>query len=433
MTSTVDTTPPPPPAEALRAQAELLLALDDGVVTDELPAPPHGDPLLMLHELRVHQIELEMQNEELRRAQIELEHSRARYFDLFDLAPVGYLTLSEMGLILEANFVASKLLGLPRGALVGKRFSAFIAVPDQDAYYLFRKAVLERDILHTCTLRMVAHEGGTFWANLDAIEAKRDGQSPVVRVTLTDSSAHVSAREALQTLNLELERSNSDLEQFAYAASHDLLEPLRSVSGSVQLLQKRYGGQLDATADTFIHHAVDGSKRMQAMIMDLLAYSRVRADGEDNQPVSMKLAFDLACGNLGEAIVQSAAHITCGALPTLQGHQGQLTQLFQNLVGNALKFNGGKPAVVEVEAQQQAKGWLFSVKDHGIGIEAQYLERIFKLFQRLHTREEYTGTGIGLTLCKKIVERHGGTIWVESVPGVGTTVFFTLPALTPKI
>ena len=418
----------PEATPTLRDQAELLLALDDGAVADDLPAPPHGDPLLMLHELRVHQIELEMQNEELRRAQIELESSRARYFDLFDLAPVGYTTLSELGLILEANFAASKLLGIARRPLVGKRFSVFITPADQDAYYLFHKTVTQSDTLHTCTLRMVNHEGNTFWADLEAIEAKREGQSPVVRVTLTDASARVNAEHALHALNQELARSNSDLEQFAYAASHDLLEPLRSVSGSVQLLQKRYGGQLDATADNFIHHAVDGSKRMQAMIMDLLAYSRVRADGQDDQLVSMRHAFDLACGNLGDAIVQSAAHITCGELPTLKGHQSQLTQLFQNLVGNALKFHGKEAAAVDVQATKQANSWLFAVKDHGIGIEPQHLERIFKLFQRLHTREEYAGTGIGLTLCKKIVERHGGTIWVESVPGVGTTVFFTLPA-----
>ena len=431
MPETLKPKPATPPS--LRDQAEQRLALDDGAAAKDLPIAPQGDDTLMLHELRVHQIELELQNEELRRAQIELESSRARYFDLFDLAPVGYLTLSELGLILEANFVASKLLGLPRGALVGKWFSAFIAPPDQDAYYLFSKTVLERNILHNCTLRMLAHGGVTFWAHLEAIEATREGLSPVVRITLTDSSAQVSAHHALKTLNLELARSNADLEQFAYAASHDLLEPLRSVSSSVQLLRKRYGGQLDATADNFIRHAVDGSTRMQSMIKDLLAYSRVRADGTDNHAVSMQLAFDQACGNLGEAIVQNAAQIICGELPMLQGNLGQLTQLFQNLVGNALKFNGGKPAVVEVQARRQANDWLFSVKDHGIGIEPQYLERIFKLFQRLHTREEYAGTGIGLTLCKKIVERHGGTIWVESVPEVGTTVFFTLPATSVSV
>ncbi len=410
----------------MRSEAELRLAVHQGAQAGAVTTPPPDDPEQLLHELRVHQIELEMQNEELRRAQIELECSHARYFDLFDLAPVGYLTLSMPGLIIESNFVASRLLGQSRRALFDQRLSAFIAPADQDAYYLFNKACSERSVLQSCTLRMVGDQGRTFWANLEAIVAHREGDSPVVRITVTDASAQVAAQQALQTINRELERSNDDLEQFAYAASHDLLEPLRSVNGSVQLLQKRYSGKLDATADTYIRHAVDGSTRMQAMIMDLLAYSRVRADVNDDQPVSTRQAFDQACGSLKDAIAQSAAHITCGELPDVKGNLGQLTQLFQNLIGNAVKFNGGSAAVVHVQAHKQANGWLFSVKVHGIGIEPQYLERIFKLFQRLHTREEYAGTGIGLTLCKKIVQRHGGTIWVESVPGAGATVFFTI-------
>ena len=421
----------PLPQGSLRDQAELLLALDDGAVGNDLPASLKGDLVLMLHELRVHQIELEMQNDELRRAQIEIESSRARYFELFDLAPVGYLNLSELGLILEANFMASEQMGLLRSQLVGKRFAALVAPTDQDTHYLFRKAVLDSGTLQSCTVQMVKHDKTPFWADLEAIEARREGMSPVIRVTLKDATERVESEQAMQRLNSELARSNTDLEQFAYAASHDLVEPLRSVSGSLMLLQKRCASQLDATAGTYIHHAVEGSVRMQAMIKDLLTYSRVRVDRKDDQPVPLRLAFDRACGNLGEVIVESEANISCGELPVLRGDLGQLTLLFQNLIGNALKFHGDKPPVVSVKAQRQTTDWLFSVTDQGIGIEEKHLERVFNLFKRLHTQEEYAGTGIGLTLCKKIVERHGGTIWIESSFGVGSTFFFTLPDLHP--
>ena len=423
----------PLPKVSLRDHAELLLALDDGAVGNDLPAHLKGDLVLMLHELRVHQIELEMQNDELRLAQIEIESSRARYFELFDLAPVGYLNLNEIGLILEANFMASEQMGQARSQLVGKRFSASVAPADQNAYYLFRKAVLESGTLQSCTVQMVKHDNTPFWADLEAIEARREGMSPVIRVTLKDATERIEAEQAMQRLNYELARSNTDLEQFAYAASHDLIEPLRSVSGSLMLLQKRCASQLDAAAGNYIHLAMDGSNRMQAMIKDLLTYSRVRVDRKEDQPVPLRLAFDRACGNLGEAIVESAASISCGDLPVLRGDLGQLTQLFQNLIGNALKFHGNKPPVVSVKAQRQATDWLFSVTDQGIGIEEKHLERVFNLFKRLHTREEYAGTGIGLTLCKKIVERHGGSIWIESSFGEGSTFFFTLPDWAPAV
>ncbi|HBL57236.1 MAG TPA: histidine kinase [Cyanobacteria bacterium UBA8803] len=225
----------------------------------------------------------------------------------------------------------------------------------------------------------------------------------------------------------ELARSNAELAQFAYVASHDLQEPLGIVASYTQLLAKRYRGQLDAKADKFITYIVEGVTRMQTLIQDLLGYSYLGRASKNFQPTDCKAACDLAIANLKIAIQKSGATITLGELPTVMADATQLVQLFQNLIGNGIKYRSNKPPFVEVKAQRQEDKWLFSVRDNGIGIEPQYAERIFMIFQRLHTREEYPGTGIGLAICKKIVEHHGGRIWMESQLGHGATFYFTIP------
>jgi PAS domain S-box-containing protein len=246
--------------------------------------------------------------------------------------------------------------------------------------------------------------------------------------------ARLQAEAALRDANDELERqarelmrSNAELQQFAYVASHDLQEPLRMISSYTQLLMRRYGDRFDKEAKEFMDYVVDGAARMKQLIEDILAYSRIGTRGRDFRTVQSEAAFGKALVNLRGAIEAAGAKVTHDPLPAVEADEAQLAQLFQNLIGNALKFAGEEPPHVHVSAAQQPNSWEFAVRDNGIGIDPQYFERIFMVFQRLHGKSEYPGTGIGLAICKKVVDRHGGRIRVESQPGRGSTFFFTLP------
>ena len=250
-----------------------------------------------------------------------------------------------------------------------------------------------------------------------------------MRAQLADQARLGAEREmALEAGKHELERSNAELQQFAYIASHDLQEPLRTISSYLQLLSRRYQGKpLDESADQFIEFAVDGAKRMQNLIQDLLAYSRVGTMTRDVAPADCAALVTEVVATLHASITEKGALVVHEGLPVVAASPDQLRQVFQNLIGNALKFSPAVPEV-RISAQRQVGQWLFTVRDNGIGLDPAHAERIFIIFQRLHTREEYAGTGIGLALCKKIVERHGGRIWVESHPGQGAAFHFTLPA-----
>jgi light-regulated signal transduction histidine kinase (bacteriophytochrome) len=225
----------------------------------------------------------------------------------------------------------------------------------------------------------------------------------------------------------DLVRSNRELQQFAYVASHDLKEPLRMVTTYVQMLDRRYGNTMDADAKEYINFAVEGSKRMYALVEDLLTYSRVETSVVPFEQVSMDQVMLTALKDLGETIETSGATVTATDLPEVHADPQQMVQLMENLIGNAIKFRREEPPSVRITALHGSNEWIFAVQDNGIGIEKEYKDKVFQMFQRLHPRETFPGTGIGLAICKKVVERHGGRIWFESEPGEGTTFFFSLP------
>ncbi len=251
-------------------------------------------------------------------------------------------------------------------------------------------------------------------------------KNQMILLAIEDITERKQAEKLRQTVE-ELARSNRDLEQFAYAASHDLQEPLRMVASYVQLLERRYKDKLDSDAKEYIAFAVDGATRMQKLINDLLIYSRVSSRGKKLKQADFASALEEAMANLRVSIEDSGTVITYDKLPEIHADESQLIQLLQNLIDNAIKFRSEDVPRIHISARENQNEWLFSVEDNGIGIDPQYAERIFVIFQRLHDKESYPGTGIGLAICKKIVERHGGRIWVESDPSKGSTFFFTIP------
>jgi len=253
----------------------------------------------------------------------------------------------------------------------------------------------------------------------------RDGKVEMMAVFASDITEHKLAEIQILKQKDELERSNQELEQFAYVASHDLQEPLRKIASFITLLERRYKGALDENADRYIHYVVDGATRMQGLINDLLTYSRVGKQYSEQTMVDCSHVLAQVLRDLEQVITDNDAQIIVGALPKLWGNSVQLRQLFSNLLSNAIKFKGQNLPEIHIKAEQQHGKYVFSFRDNGIGIEREYNERIFQMFQRLHTKEEYPGTGIGLAVCKKIVEINGGRIWFESKYGLGTVFYFS--------
>ena len=361
-------------------------------------------------------------------AERDLRLSEARFRSLTALSSDWYWEQDEE---LRLTFMSGRFVertGIDPAPFIGRRRWERPAPNLTESDWARHKAQLERhEPFFDFEVERVSPDGVSVWLSLCGEPVFEDGKFRGYRGVGTDITDRKRAQAVLRAAYDELTRSNSELQQFAYVASHDLQEPLRMIGSYTQLLERRYGDKLDADAREFMSFIVEGATRMKQLIEDLLAYSRVGTRGKELRPVQAQGALDRALVNLRASIESSGAQITHDLLPEVSADETQLTQLFQNLIGNAIKFRKkDEPPRVHVALRDAGDEWRFSVSDKGIGIEPQYFERIFMVFQRLHTRDEYPGTGIGLAICKKVVDRHRGRIWVESAYGEGSTFHFTL-------
>lgn len=358
------------------------------------------------------------------------------------------ITLFNRGAERIFGYAAAAVIGQPLELLLPERFrrhhhshiEGFAVAPDAARVMAERSEIYGRRQDGTefpaeaSIAKLVLETGMVFTVILRDISARKAAEKALrkahdeLEVRVRERTAELSEKNRqLARQTRELARSNADLEQFAYVASHDLQEPLRMVASYTQLLVKRYQGRIDADADDFMKFIVDGALRMQRLINDLLAFSRLGTRGKALQPTALATVMQRVLANLKASIDETAAQIHVGALPTVAADATQMELLLQNLVSNAIKFRRAAPPIIDISAVRNQAEWQITVADQGIGIDPQYAERIFVIFQRLHTAADYPGTGIGLAICKRIVERHGGQIRVDSEPGRGSSFCFTLP------
>jgi len=375
--------------------------------------------------------DLEAANEELRKNLEERKRASAVQAQLATIVQSsGDAIISKKldGTITSWNPGAERTFGYTAAEAIG-----------QPMVMIFPRDLLEEEpqiMARICAGETVGHfetervrkDGARLSVSL-SISPIRDASNQIVAASTIarDITEKKQVEAEMRKMVGELERSNQELQQFAYVASHDLKEPLRAVTSCVQLLRQQYAEKLEVRGQEFINHAVDGAKRMQSLIDGLLSYSRVDQQGAELQEADFASLVQRACENLETAIEESGVRIVTGSMPSLKCNEGQIVQLFQNFLSNAIKFRGDQQPEVWVNAERHESEWLFSVRDNGIGFEPEFCERVFGLFQRLHTRRKYAGTGIGLAICKKIVERHHGRIWAESTPGCGAAFYFNLP------
>lgn len=360
-----------------------------------------------------------------------LEASEARYRRLHQTMRDAFVQMDMTGRIVDSNDAFQQMLGHEKKALLSMKeadltpqtWRARVAkIVAEQVLPLGRSEVFEKEYVRA--------DGSRFPAELRTFLITDDSHNPIgmwsiVRDVTQRKQAEIERENAIKALK----QSNEDLKQFAYVASHDLQEPLRMVSSYTQLLAERYEDQLDEKAHKFINYAVDGAARMQTLIRDLLAFSRVETRAQGFKAVDCQSALNIAIANLKTIIDETGTLVTTCDLPNIRADASQLTQLFQNLISNGIKFRKpSTPPHIHISAERVKDRWRFAVQDNGIGIDSKYKERVFVIFQRLHTRREYPGTGIGLAMCKRIVHRHGGRIWFESSPGKGATFYFSLPS-----
>ncbi len=369
---------------------------------------------------------LESRGRELQQAHEALAASEKKYRDLFDRSLDGVFITSRDGDVVDANQALLDIFGFTREDILG--LNVLRVYRDETERAKFQEAVEQAGSIKNYPVRVYKKDGAPIDCTLAAsVRLGDDGAVIGYQGMVRDITEQKKSREALENMAKELARSNSELKEFAYAASHDLQEPLRNIINCMALLENKCSGTLEPTALKFMNYAVESAGRMKTLIDDLLAYSRVGSQEERGGQSDCEEILGFTISDLGISISESGAIVTHDPLPTIMMDKRQLRQLFQNLLSNAIKFRRESAPQIHVSASRQKNEWLFSVRDNGIGIKEEHFEAIFAVFRRLHAENEYKGTGIGLALAKKVVERRGGRIWVESEPGKGSTFYFTVP------
>ncbi len=393
------------------------------------------DGLARLPEAIRRALQEEVLRERQRRSDAALRESQAQLEALVQSAMDAILNVDEEQNIVMFNAAAEKMFRCSQAEGLGQPIERFIPQRFRTAHSAHVRKFGEtgattRAMNKLGTLRALRADGEEFAMEASISHAEAGGRA-FFTIILRDITARERAEKKLTEKMAELARSNADLEQFAYVASHDLQEPLRMVAAYTQLLAERYRGQLDENADKYIGYASEGALRMQSLIQDLLAFSRVGRNGGARSHVDCNAAMDEVLLSLGPAMQESGAVVTQGALPAVWADRSRMIQVLQNLIGNAIKFRGKEAPAISVQAEKAGQEWVFSVSDNGIGIAPEHAENVFVVFQRLHTRTEYPGNGIGLAICKKIIEHLGGKIWVETAAGHGSIFKFTIPCDDP--
>jgi len=426
--------------DGLRSRAERILS-EKGAGSQESRA----DLQELLHELDVYRIELELQNEELRNSQQKIEESRGHYLELYNLAPVAFLTVRPIYpyRILSANSMALRLFAMTKEEILGRSFNGIAAHVRELRDFI--KLLKESEQELTTEIRMNRKaKPFEFFARIQALQTSDGNKEPRLLFAVSDVTDAVRAREVLQrdrdelentvrerTLDLhvanqDLGRKNQELRDFSFIASHDLREPIRKIQTFGSMLEDRYANCLDEQARDYLRRIGNASKRMEHMLTSLLEYSRLETRAQPLAQIDLGEVLEQVQSNLADEIEQKRATLRIGRLPRIDAEPQQMIQLFQNLVSNALKYSERPPQIV-IYGEEREQFCTIYIVDNGIGFEMKYLDKIFSPFQRLHGREMYDGTGMGLTICKKIVERHKGGITATSTPGVGSTFIVTLP------
>ncbi len=412
-------------AASLRAEAEKRLARSSGVKPAEEEKPCED----IIHELNVHQIELEMQNEALRKAQLDLEESRDRYADLYDFAPLGYFTFSHKGIIEEVNLTGASLLGIERQKLLERGFGRFVDEKDLPSWDRHLIDVKQNREKQNCELLLKLEDGSGFYARLESVRTDLSDGGLVIRSIVSDITEHKNA-ERIRTLNVQLNHQVAELNAFAYSVAHDLRAPLRHMSGFIELLQKKMGDYPDVDTGDYMETINEVSKKMSSLIDNLLDFSRLGRSEMQMRKVNLNALVNEIVRETREELKEREIGWEIDELPDVLGDQALLRLVMVNLISNAVKFTSTRPqAKIKIGCKDDIDKFTCSIRDNGVGFDMKYAGKLFGVFQRLHSQNEFKGTGVGLANVKRIISRHGGTVWAEGAMGQGAIFYFTLPKI----